>query len=278
MTKLWHRLACASLTFVLLVSFSLKPGRANDSLAPQIFVRLNQVGYGPKDPKNAVAFARLALPEKFELVDVASRRIVFSGAIRKIAGRWGEFEYYAEIEFSSWHKPGRYFLRVGDAQSPIFEIRDNLYQQLPDELLEFMREQRCGYNPWVDAVCHSFDGRTAYGPLPAGTYLDARGGWHDAGDLLKYLLTSSNATAQMLLAYRLQVQPRRIFQDRFNNLGQPGANGVADLLDEARWGLDWMLKLHPAPDPLYHEVADDLDHRGFGLPQNKTANYGVGAG
>ena len=30
------------------------------------------------------------------------------------------------------------------------------------------RSNADGYNPWVDAVCHSFDGRTADGPLPAG--------------------------------------------------------------------------------------------------------------
>jgi len=124
-------------------------------------------------------------------------------------------------------------------------------------------------------VCHSFDGRTVYGPLPAGTYLDARGGWHDAGDLLKYLLTSSNATAQMLLAY--QVRPAQ-FQDRFNSFGQPGANGIADVLDEARWGLDWMLRLHPAPAQLYHQVADDRDHRGWRLPQNEIVDYGWGPG
>ena len=138
-----------------------------------------------------------------------------------------------------------------------------------------MRQQRCGYNPFLDAVCHPFDGRTAYGPMTNGTYLDASGGWHDAGDLLKYLLTSGNATAQMLLAYRLE--PRG-FRDAYNALGQPGTNGLADVLDEARWGLEWMLKLHPAPDQLYHQVADDRDHKGFHLPQEETADYGWGKG
>src|SRR5688500_8132036 len=124
-----------------------------------------------------------------------------------------------------------------------------------------MRQQRCGYNPWLDAVCHSLDGRTAYGPLPAGTYLNASGGWHDAGDLLKYLLTSSNSTAQLLLAYEITRPSMRphVFQDRFNSWGQPRANGIPDLLDEARWGLDWLLRLHPSPDQLYHQVADDRD-------------------
>src|SRR6185436_14796347 len=217
--------------------------------------------YSPRNVKSAIAFAREPLPKEFSLIDSATRRKVFTGPTRTIEGRWGEFDYHAELDFSAWQKPGKYFLRVDESESPPFEIGGAAYRDLPDELLEFMRQQRCGYNPWLDAVCHSFDGRTAYGPLPAGTYLDARGGWHDAGDLLKYLLTSSNATAQLLLAYQLQQSPLRgsplrSFQDHFNSLGQPGANRMADVLDEARWGLEWMLRLHLAPDDLYHQVAD----------------------
>ena len=112
-----------------------------------------------------------------------------------------------------------------------------------------------------------------------GSYVDARGGWHDAGDQLKYLLTASNATAQMLLAYQLGRRRQATFADRVNDLGQPVPNGIADLLDEARWGLDWMLRLHPAPDQLYHQVADDRDHStGFRLPQKETVDYGWGPG
>ena len=249
----------------------------------KIFVRINQLGFHPRDVKSAVAFAREPLPHEFSVIDLATRRTVFNGSARTIAGRWGQFDYHAELNFSAWQKPGKYFVRFGESESPSFEISGTAYRELPDELLEFMRQQRCGYNPWLDAVCHSFDGRTAYGPLPAGTYLDARGGWHDAGDLLKYLLTSSNATAQLLLAYQLQQSPRQgsrpeSFQDHFNSLGQPGANSIADVLDEARWGLEWMLKLHPAPGQLYHQVADDRDHKGWRLPQNVTVDYGWGPG
>ena len=247
----------------------------------QIFVRVNQLGYRPLEPKSAVAFSRETLPERFNVIDAVTQQIVFEGATKRIAAQWGEFDHHAELDFSAWQKPGKYFVRIGEATSLPFEISNSAYRDVPDELLEFMREQRCGYNPWLDAVCHTFDGRTAYGPLPAGTYLDARGGWHDAGDLLKYLLTASNATAQMLLAYQLGTkahQSTKIFQDRFNSFGQPGANGIADLLDEARWGLDWMLKLHPTPDQLYHQVADDRDHKGWRLPQNETVDYGWGPG
>ena len=211
---------------------------------------------------------------------MSETRLPIQGAAKSVSGRWAQFDHHAELDFSTLRKTGTYLVEVEGTQSPQFEIGINVYAELPDELLEFMREQRCGYNPFLDAVCHSFDGRTAFGPRPAGTYLDATGGWHDAGDQLKYLLTSSNATAQMLLAYQLAGQNRqaKIFHDRFNSFGQPGANGIPDILDEARWGLDWMLKLHPGPGELYHQVADDRDHKGWRLPQDEKVDYGWGAG
>jgi hypothetical protein len=117
------------------------------------------------------------------------------------------------------------------------------------------------------------DGRTVYAPLPDGTFIDVSGGWHDAGDQLKYLITASNATARMLLAYE---SARNTFHDEVDSRGRPGPNGIADVLDEAKWGLDWIHKLHPAPDQLFHQVADDRDHRGFKLPEQDSADYGWG--
>ena len=49
-----------------------------------------------------------------------------------------------------------------------------------------------------------------------------------------------------------------------------------DILDEAKWGLDWIHKLHPQADQLFHQVADDRDHRGFKMPDNDNADYGWG--
>src|SRR6266496_2095673 len=246
----------------------------------QIYIRINQLGYRPSDPKNAMAFSRSALPKKFVVKNALTNQTIFAGDTKPVGGNWGRFDYHAEIDFSSVRQPGTYFIEIREVQSPRFQIGAQVYAAIPDELLEFMRQQRCGYNPYFDAVCHSLDGRTAFGPQPPGTYLNATGGWHDAGDQLKYLLTASNATAQMLLAYQLAAKSgqAKIFQDRFNSFGQPSPNGIADVLDEARWGLDWMLKLHPAPDQLYHQVADDRDHKGWRLPQNETVDYGWGAG
>jgi len=190
---------------------------------------------------------------------------------------WGKFTRHLELDFSRVREPGQYELRLGTVRSLPFEISSGVFSELPDQLLEFMRQQRCGYNPWLDAKCHQLDGRTAYGPMTNGSAMDARGGWHDAADLLKYMITSGNATAQMLLAWQLGGRAAG-FQDSCNALGQPGTNGIPDILDEARWGLEWMLRMHPAPDQLYHQVADDRDHIGRRLPQNETADYGWGKG
>jgi len=248
----------------------------------KVFVRANQVGYGVRGPKVAVAFSKSALPGKFSIVDAPSLKAVFTGRTKRIPGvAWGQFTNHAELDFSRLTKAGNYFIRCGSAVSPPFQINPRVLATLPDELLEFMREQRCGYNPWLGTNCHQLDGRTVYGPLTNGTPLDVSGGWHDAGDLLKYLLTSGNATAQMLLAYQLNSKDtlhESIFSDQVDALGNSGSNGIPDLLDEARWGLDWMLKLHPAPDQLYHQVADDRDHAGWRLPQNDQTDYGWGKG
>jgi len=266
----------------------------------EIFIRANQAGYRPQDTKIAIAFSRGPLPVTFSVITCDDHRTLFAGKAEALSGsQWGAIEHHAQLDFSALKTPSRALLRVGESLSLPFVISAGVYDELPDQMLEFMREQRCGYNPFLDAVCHPFDGRTAYGPSPPGTYMEARGGWHDAADLLKYLLTSGNATAQMLLAYQLQGPTSREhtselaapkqearksggrpvrWTDRVNALGQPGANGIPDVLDEARWGLEWMLKLHPAPRQLYHQVADDRDHVGGRLPQDEVADYGWGKG
>jgi hypothetical protein len=244
------------------------------------YVRVNLVGYQPGGAKIAIGLGDSALPRQFQLIDVVTEQAVFEGQTTPIAGAWGQFAHHAELDFSPFDKAGRYKIRLGSALSPQFQIKAAVYARLPDQLLEFMRHQRCGYNPWLDEVCHPFDGRTAYGPLPDGSYVDARGGWHDAGDQLKYLITASNATAQMLLAYQLSAASGGTAHlvDRLNHFGQPRPNGIPDLLDEVRWGLDWMLRLHPLPGHLYHQVADDRDHAGFRLPHKETVDYGWGQG
>jgi endoglucanase len=250
--------------------------------ADQVYIRANQAGFSPKDKKTAIAFSHGDMPNSFELMRADDKKVVFTGPGRVISDvSWGQFSRHLELDFSNVNTPGEYVLRVGEAESLPVRIEAGAHHALIPAFLEFMGQQRCGYNPWLDAVCHQYDGRSAYGPMTNGTFVDVSGGWHDAGDLLKYMITSGNATAQMLLAAQIAQQRSpgsKVLEDRLNGLGQPGPNGIPDLLDEARWGLEWMLKMHPTRDTLCHQIADDRDHAGLRLPQNETVDYGWGPG
>ncbi|NNE45517.1 MAG: glycoside hydrolase family 9 [Rhodothermales bacterium] len=239
-----------------------------------VYIRVNNVGYLEEDTKVAIAFSHSPVDGQFELVDARSGDVVMSGPIAvSPADGWGAFEHYYELDFSSVATTGRYVVLVGGDRSPEFGIGREAYGRSHEDLLTFMRQQRCGYNPFLDRYCHQKDGRTFYGPKPDSTFVDARGGWHDAGDQLKYLITGSNATARMLLAQELAGDR---FADAFDDLGKPGSNGLPDVLDEAKWGIEWMHRLHPDAGELFHQVADDRDHIGWKWPDRDSSDYGWG--
>lgn len=242
-----------------------------------IHIRVNQLGYLPKESKIAIVFSHKVIKEKFQLVSKDTKLVISNiKPKRSEAKGWGTFKYYYELDFSNIEKAGNYFIRAKKSKivSQNFKISDEAYGHQHEKLLEFMRQQRCGYNPLLDMVCHKRDGRSMFGPMPDSTFVDISGGWHDAGDQLKYLITSSYATGHMLLAYELY--PKK-FADKVNALGQAFPNGIPDVLDEAKWGLDWIHKLHPKPEQLIHQVADDRDHRGWKMPDNDHSDYGWGA-
>ncbi|MEK7250677.1 MAG: glycoside hydrolase family 9 protein, partial [Bacteroidota bacterium] len=156
---------------------------------------------------------------------------------------------------------------------PNFRINYDVYRGTTDFLLNYMRQQRCGYNPFLKDSCHTRDGYIIYHPALDSAFIDVVGGWHDASDYLQYVTTSANAVFQMLFAYQ---QNPKAFGDRFNAAGLPGSNGIPDVLDEAKWGLDWLVKMNPSKDLMFNQVADDRDHLGFRLPTQDTVNYGRG--
>lgn len=247
---------------------------SNFCFSQEQFIRHNLVGYLPNESKKALLLAKKPLSRLVELVNAEDNKVILIISPLQTTNSWQPFPYTYELDFSGITEPGTYFLRTTNQSVSSAKFAIGLYPAFQENILNFMRTQRCGYNPYLNVNCHQLDGRTFFGPVPDSTFMDARGGWHDAGDQLKYLITASNATARMLLAY--EWAPDK-FDDTVNALGQEGPNGIPDVLDEARWGLDWIHKMHPVEGQLYHQVADDRDHRGFKLPQNDNANYGWGA-
>lgn len=263
-----------ALLILLLGITTILNGQPQQQLVNEVHVRINLLGYLPTDQKVAIAFSNKPVKGKFEVVD-ASGKVTFTGkVVPSKAPGYDSFKYYYDLDFSALQESGQYVVRIPKLSTTAsFTIGKEAFKNYHEDLLVFMRQQRCGYNPFFNHTCHEKDGRAMGGPMPDSTYVDARGGWHDAGDQLKYLITGSNSVARMIMAY--QFFPEK-FADKVNALGQAGGNNIPDVLDEAKWGLDWIHNLHPAPGQLFHQIADDRDHVGWKLPMNDPSNYGWG--
>lgn len=254
--------------FFSLLSLQLSAQQQRD------WIRINLSGYQPDGVKVAVWCSKgTEAIKSFQLVDSASRKVVFEQTASKPFGTYGPFTQTQRLDFSAFKKAGTYYLQAGKTTSPIFTIAENVYDGAADFCLKYMRQQRSGYNPYLKDSCHTQDGYTMYGPMPDSTHLDVSGGWHDATDYLQYSMTSANATYHLLAAYR---DFSKSFGDEHEANGLQGKNGVADVLDEARWGLNWLLKMHPKPEWMFNQLADDRDHAGFRLPTEDKVDYGKG--
>ena len=236
------------------------------------WIRINQLGYAPAFNKIAVFVSKASDPiTGFSIYDAVTNQIVWESKDIENCGPYGPFNSTYRLRFTGFEQQGNYFISAKGIVSPEFTISTNVYDQTADFLLKYMRQQRCGYNPFLEDSCHVQDGFTIYGPMPDGTHIDVTGGWHDATDYLQYVATSANAVTNMLMAYR---DNPFSFQDHYNADGHPGSNLIPDIEDEARWGLSWLEKMHPRSDWMFNQIADDRDHAGFRLPNKDSVSYG----
>ncbi len=261
--------ACFRVALVLTLCF----GFAGTALAGS-WIRVNQLGYLPRSIKNAVFVSTdQAKVSSFELRDALTDEVVFTSKRMKAYGAWGAFSNAYRLDFSAFEKKGAFYIRAGEVRSPHFRIAEDAYDGAADFLLRYMRQQRCGYNPCLKDSCHTHDGFIIYHPTLDSTRIDVTGGWHDATDYLQYTATSATAVYQLLLAYE---RNPKAFGDSYDRDGNPGPNGIPDVLDEARWGLAWLVKMNPEKGVMFNQIADDRDHIGLRLPVGDTADYGRG--
>lgn len=240
------------------------------------WIRINQLGYLPESTKIAVLMSTEDIVvEEFTLEDAftgkelwRSREVTATGPMGQMAGTW-------RLDFSDFTSTASIRLKAGGVSSEVFSIGPTVYDGTADFVLNYMRQQRCGYNPFLRDSCHKKDGIIIYHPTKSGQYLDVRGGWHDASDCLQYSTTTANAIYQMMTAY---VAHPEAFGDKYDAMGLPGANGIPDIVDEIKWGMDWLLKMNPEPREFYNQLADDRDHVGMRLPPDDQADYDWGPG
>ncbi|MBX2975779.1 MAG: glycoside hydrolase family 9 protein [Ignavibacteriaceae bacterium] len=253
---------------ILVVSFNLLYTFNGCSLAQQseLFIRVNQVGFLPNDIKTAIVFSNRDLSNKnFKVINQNSKKEVFSDRLNINKGIWGNFKNHYSIDFSKVESNGEYYLEIDGAKSFQFSISNNVYNGIVDSLLLYLRVQRCGpTNPLLHDVCHLYDSPRVENDKEAGV-VDVTGGWHDAGDYIKFFSTTAYTTYLLLFSY--EFDPKKFQTDN-------DKNGAPDILEEARVGIDWLLRANYADGKFINQVQDMRDHeQGFRMPENDQLKF-----
>jgi hypothetical protein len=174
-------------------------------------------GYLPGARKQAIASG---LDDgTFQLLRHDTGKPVLERPLEHVKTSVGQFQL---LDFTEVREPGTYRLRAAGIETQPFRIGHDVWDRTAWKAINFFYCERCGDAiPGVHGVCHA-DWQAAHGDRR----MVINGGWHDAGDLSQGLVNTSEAVYAMLaLAERLGPSPLR-----------------ARLVEEAKWGLDWVLK------------------------------------
>ena len=239
---------------------------ATGDMGPSI--NINQVGYRSDDNKIAI-FRDSSLDNKFEVYNVDAGKIVYTGYVLGSVQTISAGETVAYGDFSSVKEAGTYKLVAANSgESYEFVINDEVYDDLLDDVVRMLYLQRCGSElkpeyagDFAHAACHTQKG-IIYG---TSEKKDVSGGWHDAGDYGRYVVPGAKAVADILLAYE---DYSHVFTD---DVGIPeSGNGIPDILDEARYELEWMLKMQDKKSGgVYHKVTG-LNFEAMVMPETVT--------
>jgi len=242
-------------------------------------IKVNQIGFYPESPKVAVIPGEKS--GEFNIVDAAADEIVYTG----LAGEPKEWPLSGETvvlaDFSNFTTPGEYYVlhpTVGISYN--FKIKEEVHRNLHKASLRAYYYNRVSiplkkihagkwYRPagHPDTVVYVHES-AATPERPAGYVISSPKGWYDAGDFNKYIVNSGISTYTLLAAYEH-------FPEYYNGLYlniSESSNQIPDILDEARWNLDWMMTMQdPNDGGVYHKLTH-LEFQPIMMPHEVTAD------
>lgn len=251
------------LVFCLAIFF-LCTNYANSQTVTKYIV-VDQFGYLPagkkvaviRDPQAGFDAAESFTPgTEYALVDKASGQAVFSG--QPVSWKGGTTDPSSGdrvwwFDFSSVTMPGTYYIL--DSQKNVrsfeFDISPSVYHGVLRHAVRTFFYQRAGFAKdakyagagWSDEASHigalqDKNARPYNEKNNAAKEVDVSGGWYDAGDYNKYTNWTANYVVDFMRAY---LEAPGVWTDDYN-IPESG-NGIPDLLDEARWGIDHLLRM-----------------------------------
>jgi hypothetical protein len=184
-------------------------------------IAYNHAGYAKGYPK--VAFTSENIGQDFNLKNVSSGKTVKKGTVISQTTPLGTFRM---MDFSDVNTEGVYVLEVGKLKTMPFMIGtfDQVYRNSIIKTINHFYCQRCGYAvSGIHEVCH-LDWLSTH----EDKSVPIHGGWHDAGDLSQGLVNTAEAAYSMMM-----------LSEKLKQIDPSVSNR---LLEEAEWGVSWMLR------------------------------------
>jgi len=215
-------------------------------------IKVNTVGYPTTWKKLAVLNIP---PERVQVLDEAGTvaYTVPPDHIRNLGVDRASQDPVFWADFSALTRPGRYVIANGEHRSDPFVIAEAPYRLVliaAQKAFYFQRTRTRLEKPYAvwegdeflrPGISHAHDDvGWLFEDFPEKKrriQLDA--GWHDAGNFDMYVPSTAPSALALLHAY--ERNPKR-FADRDTLIPESG-NGVPDVLDEARWGIRWVLSM-----------------------------------
>jgi hypothetical protein len=227
-------------------------------------IAFSHSGYQTGSSKTAIA-SSISSPT-FEVMRVnnnALGEVVLRKPVERVKTRLGEFQ---QMDFSEVNAPGRYVIRTGPTTTRSFAIGGEAWKESIWKTLNFFYAERCGY---AVPGSHDVDHLDWFATL-GDKRITMAGGWHDAGDLSQGVINTGEATYTMFaLAETLRAR------------GEDPAL-VARLIEEAKWGLDWVMRVRfeggyrmgfTSHNLWTNNIVGDADDRTREAKNNPNANY-----
>ena len=183
-------------------------------------IAFSHSGYTTGSSKSAIA-SDLAAHE-FSVINLQTGQIVLTKPVEQTSTPLGNYQV---LDFSAVREPGTYVIKAGDTLTRSFRIGDDAWLDSIWKSINFMYSERCGTEiPGIHGRCH----QDIY-TIHDDKRIVVNGGYHDAGDLSATGNTPGMVYAVLSLA---------------DSLKRHGEDPVLSnrLLEEARWGLNWVLK------------------------------------
>lgn len=237
----------------------------------------NQVGYFTDAAKKATWITENQKSEKFYVLD-ASGKEVYKGESQPMGNDADSGDSVQVLDFSDFTEAGTYTLKAGDSVSREFTIGGtDTYSGMMYDALNYFYQNRSAiavesqYITSGDtaALAHAAGHTSDVARITTdwndvnsnGGSQDVTGGWYDAGDHGKYVVNGGISVWLMQNQFERAkgTDSEAAYADGSMNLPE-NANSYPDILDEARWEIEWMMKMMVQDgeyeDMVYHKVHD----------------------